>query len=91
MKPPTNQAVSDTLRRITVSQLPDDHPRVLAREAVAQFRSDAERGRLATTNLHDVHGAPLLDRDGVVRASVPNHAEPAVKTRRGWWRRLFGR
>lgn len=88
MKPPTSQAISDTLRRITVSQLPDDHPRRLAAEAVAQFRSDAERGQLATTNIRDVHGAPLLDRDGVVRASVPNRAEPVVKTRRGWWSKL---
>lgn len=91
MNLPTNQAISDTLRRITVSQLPDDHPRRIARDAITEFRSNAQREQLATTNIHDVHGAPVLMRDEVVRASVPNHAEPAVKTRRGWWRRLFGR
>lgn len=84
MKSPTNQAISDTLRRITVSQLPEDHPRQLAREAVARFRSNAELEGLPVVNERDVHGAPLLDRDGVVRASVPNHAEPTVKTRRGF-------
>lgn len=86
MKPPTNQATSDTLRRITVSQLPDDHPRRLAREAVMGFRSNAQRQGLPTTNLRDVHGAPLLDRDAVVRSSLP--PQPAVKTRRGWWSKL---
>lgn len=126
MKPPTNQAISDTLRRITVSQLPDDHPRQLARQAVMEFRSnaqressvppaecrcaagatptflcdhrpvrqwqsDATREGLPIANVHDDKGAPVLMRDEVVRTSIPNHAEPPVKTRRGWWRRLFGR
>lgn len=86
---PSNHAVADTLRRLTLNELPDDHPRQLARQAVMEFRSNAQRNQLATTNIHDVHGAPVLMRDEVVRRSLP--PEPAVKTRRGWWRRLLGR
>lgn len=87
---PTNHAIADTLRRLALSELPDDHPRQLARQAVMEFRSNAQREGLPIANVHDDKGAPVLMRDEVVRASIPNHAEPAVKTRRGWWRRLFG-
>ena len=83
---PTNRAISDTLRRITVSQLPDDHPRRLAQDALTRFRSNAQREGLATVNIHDGKDAPVLMRDDVIRASLP--PEPAVKTRRGWWSKL---
>lgn len=83
---PSNRAIADTLRRLALSELPDDHPRKLAPEAVMEFRSNAQRDRLATTNIHDVHGAPVLMSDDVIRASLP--PQPAVKTRRGWWARL---
>lgn len=65
-----------------------EHTRDYARRKVKEWRSNAERERLPVSNPHDDKGAPVLMRDDVVRASVPNHAEPAVKTQRGWWRRL---
>lgn len=83
---PSNHAVADTLRRLALSELPDTHPRKLAREAVIQFRSNAQREGLPVVNERDVHGAPLLDRDAVVKASLP--PQPPVKTRRGWWSKL---
>lgn len=88
---PSKQVVADALRRLTLSELPDDHPRKLARDAIMEFRSNAQREGLPIANVHDDKGAPVLMRDEVVRSSIPNHAEPAVKTRQGWWRRLFGR
>lgn len=48
----------------------------LARERVAKFLLDREKGErpLPTTNIHDDKGAPVLDRDAVLRKSYPNHA-----------------
>ena len=80
--------MKSNLRAVDNSQ---PHARDIARQRVKEWRSNAEREGWPVSNAHDVHGAPLLDRDGVVRASVPNHAEPEVKTQRGWWGRLFGR
>lgn len=51
-----------------------EHPRDLARRRVKEFRSDAEQRQLPTTNVHDDKGAPVLDRDEVLRRSYPNHA-----------------
>lgn len=45
----------------------------LARERVAKFMLDREKGErpLPTTNVHDDKGAPVLDRDAVLRRSLP--------------------
>lgn len=51
-----------------------EHPLDYARRKVREWRSDAEAERLPTTNIHDDKGAPLLDRDAVLRKSYPNHA-----------------
>lgn len=51
----------------------------LARERVAKFKLDREKGEkvLPVTNIHDDKGAPVLDRDAVLRKSYPNHADKA--------------
>lgn len=38
------------------------------------WQSDAQKEGLPTVNISDGKGAPLLDRDAVLRASYPNHA-----------------
>lgn len=38
------------------------------------WQSDAEKRGLPITNLHD-SGAPVLDRDAVLRKSYPDYAE----------------
>lgn len=86
---PTNRAIADALRRLALSELLDDHPRKLARDAIMEFRSNAQREGLPIANVHDDKGAPVLMRDDVIRASLP--PEPAVETRRGWLARLFRR
>lgn len=52
--------------------------RQLARERIAQFKLDREKGEkpLPVVNIVDT-GAPLLDRDAVLRRSYPNHANKA--------------
>lgn len=62
------------------------HPRDLARQRVAQWRSNAQREGLPTTNLTD-SGAPLLERDRVLRASYPTYGPVAAK--RSLWAKLF--
>lgn len=51
--------------------------RQLARERIARFRLDKDKGEkpLPTVNLTTGSGAPLLDRDAVLRRSYPNYAE----------------
>ena len=71
---PTPKAVNDTLAQLEAAERDPNHPRTLARQAVAKWRSDAERGHLPIVNLTTGSGAPLLDRDAVLRASYPNHA-----------------
>lgn len=69
------------------------HPRDLARQAVAEFKLDREKDEkkpLPVATDHDIHGAPLLDRDAVVRASYPNYVQESQR-RRGWVRRLLRR
>lgn len=39
-----------------------------------RWESDAQRKRLPTVNLTTGSGAPLLNRDEVLRRSLPNHA-----------------
>lgn len=65
--------ITDTLAQLEAAERDPQHPRTLARQAVAKWRSDAEREALPVTNIIDT-GAPLLDRDAVLRRSYPNHA-----------------
>ena len=51
------------------------HPRDIARQRVAEWRSNAEREQLPVSNVHDDKGAPLLDVDEVLRRSDPNHVK----------------
>ena len=43
------------------------HPRDIARQRVAEWRSNAEREGLPVTNVHDDKGAPVLTRDEVLK------------------------
>ena len=38
-----------------------NHPRDLARQRVKRWRSDAEKLKLSTTNIHDDEGAKVLN------------------------------
>ena len=88
MKPTTNE-VNDALRDIERTERPADHPRTLAREAVTQWRSNAQREGLPVTNLRDGKGAELLDVDRVVRGSYPTYSTSTTK--RSICSRLFRR
>lgn len=81
---PSNNDIANALRAIESTELPDNHPRRLAQRAVAEFRSNAQREGLPTTNVID-SGAPLLRRDEVVRASYPTYT---TNEKRSWWARL---
>lgn len=72
MAQPTPTDITRALREVETAELPDDHPRRLAREAIARWKSDAEQRQLPTTNLTTGSGAPLLDRDAVLRKSYPD-------------------
>lgn len=61
---PTDEQIDNTLRQLEQTKM----------EIVDEWQSDAERLRLPRTNLHDDKGAPVLDRDAVLRASYPNYA-----------------
>lgn len=64
---PTTADISRTLREIERSELPDYHPRDLARQRVREWKSNAEREGLPIVNTTTGSGAPLLDRDEVLR------------------------
>ena len=87
MKPSDND-INDALAAIELTELPANHPRKLAQRAVAEFRSNAQREGLPTTNVID-SGAPLLRRDEVVRGSYPTYATSGSK--RSLWSKLFRR
>lgn len=63
---PTNDEINATLQQLerTRMEIVDDKPRWI---------SDAEREGLPVVNLTD-SGAPLLNRDEVLRRSYPNYA-----------------
>lgn len=70
---PTPKAINDPDVTAALQRLDQalESPRILAAKAVAEYR-----GRQLTTpwvNTTD-SGAPLLDRDAVIRASEPRHA-----------------
>ena len=85
MTPKTNE-VDAVLARIEHAT---KSPRELARERIAAFRLDRDKGDkpLPVVNLTDA-GAPLLSVDATVRASYPNHALNC-SSRRPWWARLI--
>lgn len=68
----------------------NDHPHNLdiARQRIAEWRSNAQREGLPVTNSRDGKGAELLDVDRVVRGSYPTYQ---ASERRSWWARLRGR
>lgn len=51
-----------------------EHPLDYARRKVKEWRSNAEKEGLPLVNTTTGSGAPLLDRDAVLRKSYPNHA-----------------
>lgn len=55
------KAITDVINAIEAAERGPDHPRSIARQAVAQWRSDAQRNQLPVTNQHDDKGAPVLD------------------------------
>lgn len=70
----TTNDISRALQSIEATERDDQHPRTIARRKVREFRSDAEQRQLPTTNVHDDKGAPVLNRDEVLRRSYPDHA-----------------
>lgn len=57
------KVITDTLRAIEDAERPADHPRILAREAVARWRSDASRQSLPIVNIIDSGAQPLRADD----------------------------
>lgn len=88
MNPSTNN-INQVLAQIESAERPVDHPRTLAREAIQQWRSNAQREGLPVTNSRDEKGAELLDVDRVVRGSYPTYSTAMRK--RSIWARLFRR
>lgn len=70
-----------------------EHPRTLAREAIAERRSRSETLEPTIPWVEARPGlAPLLDRDAVLARTQPNHAPRYIITgKRPWWRRLLMR
>lgn len=60
---PTDEEIDRTLDQLSRTRM----------EIIDEWVSDAEREGLPTVNLVDT-GAPLLDRDEVLRRSCPNYA-----------------
>lgn len=56
----------------TISEL-ERQNQPLVVESGPKWVSDAEREGLPLTNVHDTRGAPVLDRDEVLRRSYPNY------------------
>lgn len=73
---PTDTDVHEALQRLDRALTPAP---VLAARAVAELRG--QQAPQPWINRTTGSGAPLLDRDAVLRASEPNHA-PKVETKR---------
>lgn len=58
--------ITDTLAQLEAAERDPRHPRSLARQAVAKWRSNAEREMLPVTNQHDIHEAPVLNTDAIL-------------------------
>ena len=67
MNSPTNHDITAALKAIEATELPNDHPRVIARQRVNEWRSNAEREGWPVTNPHDDKGAPVLDVDSTLK------------------------
>ena len=65
MQQPTTKVINETLAQLEAAERDPDHARSIARQAVAEWRSDAAKGQLPTTNIIDT-GAPLLRPDEVL-------------------------
>lgn len=66
MKPSTRD-IHHALRSIENAERDPSHPRALARKAIAEWRSNAQREGLPTTNTHDDKGARVLPVDDVLK------------------------
>lgn len=78
---PTDTDIKEALQRLDRALTPAP---VLAAKAVAEFRG--QQAPQPWINRTTGSGAPLLDRDAVLRASEPNHAPKVeIKRRRRWW------
>lgn len=66
--------ITDTLNAIATAS---NGIRQLARGRIARFRLDRDKGEkpLPVVNVTTGSGAPVLDRDAVLRRSYPNHAK----------------
>lgn len=73
MKPSPND-ITHALRSIENAERGPEHPRALARKAIAEWRSNAQREGLTTTNIHDDKGGRRLNTDEILRRSEPGHA-----------------
>lgn len=62
------------------------HARDLARQRVAEWKSNAQREGLPIANQVD-SGAPLLRRDEIVERSYPTYVPTVIK--RSLWAKLF--
>lgn len=72
---PTSRNVSDTLAAIEAQERDPNHPRTIAREAIKQWRSNAQRESLPVSNQHDNKNAPVLDVDEVLSRSQLDHVK----------------
>lgn len=75
MQQPTTKIVNETLAQLEAAERDPSHPRTIARQAVAEWRSDAQRQQLPVTNQHDGKGAKVLNIDATLRRTEPNHAK----------------
>lgn len=60
-------------RNLRVVEKENLHARDLARQRVAEWRSNAQKENLPLSNEHDDKGAPLLPVDEVLKRSEEDH------------------
>lgn len=77
MKPPTPNDITAALDAIEASELPENHPRRLAKKAVAQYRRTA-----AIDPDYDFNSAPREARAVIYSTTVKYSAQHS------WWARL---
>lgn len=80
MKPPSTDDINRTLWEIERTELPEDHPRALAAEAVQRYRKGT-----AIRLSYNFSEAPRQLRQTVYNQIVRYHCSHS------WWRRLIGR
>lgn len=74
MNPPTPNDIHHALRSIENAERSEEHPRTLARKAIAEWRSNAAKENLPVVNVTDDKGGRRLNTDEVLRRSEPGHA-----------------